>query len=805
MERYFLEPGSTGPIGSIYVADEDLLEIFSVDDPSAARQALLRSLPHVSVLRLWFSGEFTPTPGKPPEYVRILVFLCWMQTTKTRIRGDRDFRELLEKQFGERFQGCNMSGLNPMWEHLRDYLAKEHLIDLVLPGIHPHSQIGRTLRIAFPTWRDRAALRKLRGALPDGLLLDPLQVSNRIRTSRHLIGETMQSFEYNFAMFERARKRGGREYMETPFWQAWYSIVAEQAALEDLEVSEGDFGEHELFRVSPLGDRIAIVTPEDALRYVPKPLAKLIRGGTIFLENLGYGRYRASATTPSNILLMRRSKLQECSKDALRSVRGLNSGWVVATFRARIDDARSPDSAPQEFAWRDGIRVGGAYFGRTPLAPILVAPLQSAVRVEKAGTRIEMVPGAQGLSLPHGIYSGTFTAHYLREKREVLLVPRANEVGDIRRLDFDFSREVSEDEFHRDTAPSPERGVEDWNVHRVPPCDDLITISEALYERSARGMSFSEAIEIILRGIAGRNGPSEWNLLRSFADAGWLELTLLRHFPARRILQNPVEYECVGEDLVRISGPTPIAVVERLHAAAEASGAVVEIWNGASPWALPRYVIRSTSDRIRQDFIRRMALQQRKMPGAAVSDIADTNGVHGYDVIGRLDEDRGYFSVRYGDAAKPGLYRLERKESRNPFLYRSILGGRPPQNYVSASVGILSHHLRSGGPMFVHQDGIITSARPRLLMPSSWARWISDRILCNAGPMQSDERWIYAYPVGRSSLAALSTLVAISDAEAPLATPWVQRFLSSASNRGRAVYDGRTRTVQTARSMFGKR
>ncbi|MGW9232830.1 hypothetical protein ACWGPT_18385 [Pseudorhizobium sp. NPDC055634] len=787
------------------MADEDLLEIFSVDDLSVARQALLRSLPHISVLRAWFSGEFSPTTGKPPEYVRILVFLCWMQTTKTRIRGDRDFRELLEKQFGERFQGSNMSGLNRMWEHLRDYLAREHAIDLVLPGIHPHSQIGRTLRIAFPTWRDRAAFRKLRGALPDALLLDPLQVSNRIRTSRHLIGETMQSFEYNFAMFERARKRGGREYMETPFWQAWYSIVAEQAALEDLEVAEGDFGEHELFRVSPLGDRVAIATPEEALRYVPKPLAKLIRGGTIFLENLGYGRYRASSSTASNILLMRSSKLQECDKDVLRSVRGLNSGWVVATFRFRIDDGGSPDSTPREFAWRDGIRVGGAYLGRPPLAPLLIAPLQNTVRVEKSGKQIEMTPCEQGLSLPRGIHSGTFTAHYLREKREVLLVPRANEVGDIRRLDFDFSREVSEDEFHRDTAPSPERGIENWNGERVPPCDDLITISEALYERSARGMSFSEAIEIVLRVTAGRNAPSEWDLLRSFADAGWIELTLLRHFPARRILQNPVEAECIGGNLVRISGPTPIAVVERLHSAAEASGTVVEIWNGASPWALPRYVIRSTSERSRQDFIRRMAIQQRKAPQPAVPDLADTNGVHGYDVIGRLDEDRGYFAVRFGDATKSGLYRLERKESRNPFLYRSILNGRPPQNYVSASVAILSHHLRNGGNVFVHQHGVITSTRPRLLMPSSWARWMSDRILCNPGPMPSDDKWMYAYPVGQSSLAALSALVTISDAAAPLATPWVQLFLSSASNRGRAVYDGRTRTVHTVRSMSGKR
>ncbi len=71
-----------------------------------------------------------------------------------------------------------------------------------------------------------------------------------------------------------------REYMETPFWQAWYSIVAEQAALEDIEIAEGEFGDHELFRVSPLGDRVAISTPEEALKFIPKRLESLFGAGS---------------------------------------------------------------------------------------------------------------------------------------------------------------------------------------------------------------------------------------------------------------------------------------------------------------------------------------------------------------------------------------------------------------------------------------------------------------------------------------------------------------------------------------------
>lgn len=807
LERYFLGPGSRGPIGSVYVADDDLLEIFSVADTAEARKALFKVLPHLKILRAWFSGEFRPIHGKPPDYVHVLIFLCWMQTTKTRTRGDRDFRELLEKHFAVTFKGANMSGLNPMWEHLQEFLDREHGIKLVLPKIHPYRQIGRTERLAFPTWRDRAVFRKLRHFLPDDRLLDPLMVANRISTSRHLIRETMQSLEYNFRKFDAARKRGGREYMETPFWQAWYAIVADQAQREDLVVVEGDFGEFEMLRVSPAGDRIAITSPDEAIKFIPKVIGKLVRAGTIHLESLGFGKYKAT-TVPSNIILMRRSKLTQYRSDQIKSAVGLNSEWVVARMRDLIDGGKHPASTQHEFGWSNGIRVGGAYLGRTPLAPIVNGSLLASIRVEKNGKPIQMVPLPEGLSLPPGNHSGTVIARFHKQSQKVLLVPRANEVGSLRRLAYDHTREISEDEFHYGTAPALDVDVEAWAGERVAPCNELVTIAEALYERTARGLGFSEAIEIVQRGVSQSNDsvPSEWDILRSFVDAGWIEMILLRHFPVRRILQRPLSAECVGPDLVRISGPTPIAIVERLHAAASAAGGSVETWQGFSTWALRRYVVRTPHERARQDFLRRMDIPAKESPRLAVADVADTDGVHGYKVIGRLDEQNGHFAFRCGSAEDNGLFRLEREESRNPFLYRSVVKGMASQNYVSPSVSILSHHLRiKRGALFAHADGILKSQKPRVFLPSSWARWASDRVLCNPAPAFSGDAWRYHYAIGRLSLSALSRLVPIEDEKNETTTRWIQSFLLSASNRGRKIYDSGPRTIRVARGASGKR
>ncbi|MGK9041369.1 hypothetical protein KXS05_13485 [Rhizobium sp. SA279] len=809
IERYFLAPGSTGPIGSVYVADDDLLDIFGVTDLEEARKQLIKTLPHIDILKARFSGDMAPRKGNAPDYVRILVFLCWMQTTRTRQRGDRDFRDdLLAKQLNEYFTGFPMNGLDLMWRHLKEFLWREHQIDLVLPENIPNniSRIGRTLQMAFPTWRHKVELRKVRDSIPPERLLDPLTVANKIATA-NMSGQTMQSFVYNFEKFDIARKRGVREYMETPFWQAWYSLVAEQAALEDVEVAEGNFGEHELFRVSPLGDRVPIATPEDALKFIPKALGKLVRNGIVFLESRGWGKYRAG-TSPSNILLMTSAKLAACDADAIRSVAGLNANWVVAHFRNQVGGGAQTASAPREFGWRDGIRVGGAYLGRTPLAPMIAGPMPTAIRVDRNGKPIDMVRSEEGLSFLNGIHSGAFVARSDRETREILLVPRANEVGELRRLSFDFSREVSEDEFHHDTAPSLVTTVEEWAGDRVAPCDELVTIGEALYERTARGLSFSEAIEIIQRGMPEDDRPSEWDLLRSFSDAGWLEMTLLRHFPVRRILQNPLMTERVGSDLVRISGPTPIAVLERLHAAAGAAGARVETWNGLSKWALPRYAVRCPDERVRRDFVERIAIAEKPASKLANADVGSPDGVHGYQVIGRLDEERGFFAVRYDDKIADGLYRLERKESRNPFLYRSVVEGKPVKTFVSPSVAILSHHLRSGGPVFFQSGGVLKPRRARVLLPSSWARWASDRVLCNAAPGASEDGWQYQYAVGASSLAAISGLVSVTDKdgeEEAEGMRWIDRFLASASNRGRAIYDSRSRTTRIARVIPGKR
>lgn len=807
IERYFLTPGHAGPIGSVYVADEDLLEIFGLAELEQARRQFIKSLPHVSILKSRFSGLTSPLPGRNPDYVRILVFLCWMQTTKLRQRGDRDFRQLLSKQLGEDFAGFKMNGLDMMWEHLQEFLQRVHGIELVLPDIIPSiSRIGRTLQMAFPTWRDKAALRKLRQYISPDHILDPLTIANRINTSRYLLGDTMQSFEYNFEKFDTARKRGHREYEATPFWQAWYGVVAEQASIEELEVVESDFGGYELFRVPPVGERVLISTPEDAAKLVPKPLAKLISSGMIFLESLGYGRYRAQAKTPSNVILMHVSKFTQCEGATIRSSASVNANWAVVSVRGNLGEGAPVSPVKREFGWHNGIRVGSsAYLGRSPLTPSIGGPVPEAIKVEVAGRSVDLLRVGDNMVMSPGVYSGATVARSLGKSQEILMVARVNEVGDTRRLAFDPARDIPEDDFHYWTAPSPGDKLEIWGGERVPPCGELVTIAEGLYERTARGLSLSEAADIVRRGISLLEvHPSEWDILRSFADAGWLEPTFLRHFPARRLLQGELSAHSVNDTTVVICGPTPLAVIDRLSVAARAAGGEIETWNGASSWSLPRYVFRAPDDSSRREFLQRAGLGEMPKWSAAVSDRADHGDPHGFRVVGKLVREKGFFAAAFDKEMTDGLYRIERPEGRMHFYYRSVVPGKLDQNYLSPSVALLSHHLRLGGEVLGYKNGVVVARAARVKLPSSWSRWASNRSLCNPGPSNASGFWRYEYPAGDAVVAAISKLVPVA-MDTGLTKSWRDGFVRSASNRDRKIYDNRSRLVRSAARMHGKK
>lgn len=803
IERYFLAPGGSGPIGSVYVADEDLLEIFEVNDIEEARRRLIRLLPPSSNLKDFLSGELPPSRGAVPSYLRLLMFLCWMQTTKTRLDNDRQFHEMFERHLG--YRPWSMNGLNTLWEHLRDHLKRTYDIHLDLPDILPYKQIGRTLRIAFPTWRDKQVLARVRETMASATVLDPQAVAVKVKTSGGVDPERNPALKHNFDTFDIAYKQGGDEYIGTAFWQAWYSVVSQDTALDGLEVAPGEFGELVLFRATPVGKKISIRVPEDAVDHVPSVLQKAIRSGEVPMEDVGFGKSHSAIGMETDLFLVRNDKLEEPGSEEPISRRTIGSHWALARYRNRTRPEPARRIGVRQFGWRDGIRVGGSMLGRSPYAPALAGPSDGNTRVLLNGQNVAMISDGENLRFPAGVFSGQAIGERGTDQRSVRLSAQAIEFGEARRLPFDPSRDISEDLFHRGTAPSSPPLFKPWPGERVSPHERLIDIGEALYARTARGLSFIDALEIVRRGLSGvTDAPRDWDILRTFADAGWFDLTTLRKLPARRVLQRKLVATPIGCDAVLVCGPTPIAVIERLTETAKASGATLEALPGMSAWSLPRLLVRCLSSGVQDEFLRRAKLGVPERTSPAAPRHGDMAGVHGYRVNARFDQRRGFFLPQEDQEMSEGLYRLEHVEGKSPVLYRSVASKQQAESFESSSVAILIHHARQGRDQFYFDGGLLKAAAPRVSLPSSWAQWISDRTACNAGLRQADNGWEYAYPIGESEVTALSTLLTIARKETG-SRNWIDNFVASGSKRGRPIYDATTQQIRNGIRASGKR
>ncbi len=809
LKRYFLEPGSNGPVGSVFVSDDDLLDIFQCSDIETAQQAFVASLPARYLIRDYLTGDCSPpTRAGKPDYVRILVFLCWMQSSRSREGGERDFRDLLEIHLGESYLGVRLLGLDPMWEHLQDYLRRTFRIELELAEFDENLRhIGRTLRMAFPTWRDRDTFRRLRKVLEPDDLLSPLSVSSKLKTSKDLIPRRATSFKHNFRLFDKVRQEGSGDYVETPFWQAWYRIVALDQRLEVLELARGEFGELELFRVSPVGGRTRIVSPNEALTSVSPALARDISSGNVLLEDLGFGRFRSTTSATSSVMLLKRSKLLECPPSAIRSAQALTQDWALVFFSGRFKVEPKAANGESIFAWRDGIKVGSAYLGRFPLSPRLIKSASDSVRVSFEGDEMKMLEVDDGFGFPPGNYTGKAVATTRNERREIMLVARANEFDRSTIRIFDASREISEDEHLQGSVPSMDFEVEGWEGQRGPACAEMVTIGEALYARSALGLSLGEVFGLVSRVIQDTelNKEAAWQVIRVFTDAGWFDAALLRAFPARRIVQRLPEAQTLGPTAMLIGGPTPLVVVERITVAAAKCGAKLKVMEGSSPWSLPRYLIETVDARQQEEVLARLDFVSSHKPWPAGNMAADRTGVHGYSAIASFDEGRGLFAQQFDVSITEGLYRMARgDEQRNPFLYRSIVRGMPSTTYVSPTIAILDHGARRRQPLFASDGKVLLALRKRTHLPSSWARWLSDRTMTNSGLIDVDGDWVQAYPIASRSEAALAKLVRMERAVAA-GTPWMDRFLVAARNRDRAIFDNRLMEVRGARGALVKR
>lgn len=771
LETFFLEPGSHGPVECVEVTDEQVMSFAESDDLDVASAAFARGIGSSSLVAGWLSGS-TPAPSHGrPFCFRVLVFACWVQVTSLRRSGERVFEDLLAERLGVDAH-LGVKGLPSMWKAVQRWLWEEHRIDLRLPPPSSFRWIGYTIKLSFPTWRDLQRLRGIRDAMPLENVDSRRLAAERIeRSSRY---NWTPAFERKFTEWRRAVRIGDPTVDCLAFDRAWTRVASERVGVSDLRLLEDEYGGLRL-ELAERGARTAASTPfassDDGS--LASSTRKALKHGMVAFAPQGFGHWIATTDhSDATMVLVRPDKTDVFpGHDLQENARVSPLGWAFLKLPPKIATAASTgDKMRSDVRRVDGIRVGNALLGRTPMTPRwFIEPDDSySLKIEDE----EVVPVRSGvaLSLPEGVWSGTVQLRSVAGGRDAFrLLPESPEHDLVALKTFDTIKAEPEDGILFDTAvragmPRLSR----FKAERFDPCDRMTALAEAVYARAAGGISMGDFVELAGRAVEGAaDAPSPWDALRAFVDGGWLEPGAVRRASARIFFPRSPRlvpaYEAGGRFLV-VDGMVGLASRGRISASADAAGLEVEILGGLGPWSLPIVVIGPTTASSESEFAFRVRLptitDKQALPSPS-RQWASGRTTLGYDRVSPWLPSRQRFDSESSGEVGLRLTRRERREMDRPPIY--VVGTENDGEIIPSPVlAMLRYRELQGLASFAADGARLVRSASRAFLPAAWGRWLSIRALASGGPIRTDERWTYAYPADRAAVAAVSAVCAVT-------------------------------------------
>ncbi|VVT31128.1 hypothetical protein [Rhizobium sp. EC-SD404] len=815
LDRFFLSPGSRGPIVRIEVSDTDLAERFGLEDGTAISSAFRRQLPSVVKVAKILSGihpapyDIEPssqpgeTPLRVPRFVPLLVYLCWIQATGYRERGDRDIRLLIENHFGQAI--TDLTELPKLWKLLADYLSRKFDIELRLPE-GGFRYVGATVALPFPTWRHLTKLRKLRNSIEKKSAKDRSQkepllerhaVMSAFSTNREMTDFCSSQYGHGlrdaFHEWRRSVSINGLDLQDLAFDRAWVRVVGEKRPIANLEFTIDDFGQTQFFVVHSNESRERISSPMEGRVHFAKWLTSALDKGAVYLAPLGFGRWATSETCQSRYALFDRRQEKLSRKLTIESNQ-ITEGWWLA--ETELEDPRHEGSTEPNFRMRNAIRVGGSYLGMWPMAPSFEFSGAVKPTALQDGKIHEMYSRGNVAFLPETVEPGKVSIILGETRRSLNLVQLAEEhqSDQIRHLSEDVA--IPEDGDLLDTCPAISEAARElgaaYNPHRR-----LIALGEALYTRGRRGMTMSDFINLCDRARDDEVEPSPFDIARAFVDAGWFEPASNRRYPGRLFFLRPLRLRSVSIEGTRwhmLDGPTPLRTYQRLTTCARECGLRTKEVGGVGNWSLPKILIEVAPHKD-QHLRECIAIKDIELPNVSRTAAAAWStplSIEDRDEPSTWNPGSGYFDARL--SSEP--VRLERHEysqdERAPVY--AVRTASSVETFHSPTLALLRYRDLGVSRPYETMDSRIVRRGERLdYLPAAWGRWLGNVHLRNAGPVMTKNGFSYAYPADRQSLDLVNTLCRLVEEPAGDIVPeWALSRASSRIRGHRPVYvDGR--------------
>jgi hypothetical protein len=738
---------------------------------------------------------------KVPGFFRYLVLTCAVSSDVVQTSLDtNDFRQRLGEIMDVPGGFTAVSGINDLWEKLTQWTERRRseglpIREVRLPNPGHMTLIGHAVKMAFPAWRDRAAFTKVLERAPKDILSHPRRLTDELIRPQNFyeipdaIRDTLVDFRLELAAGRRLL--GGHR-----FWVLVTRIVDDMEDSEARRISkwrlEVRFGGYDQdvpeFRLEIRSSASRDTEPEvletgdwsSVLGRGDLPnlgsLRRDLHDGCVILQDSG-GAWFADGgpLSPGRMVLL----LADSNSRSRRWNLGttwtpLGGGWASS---GPVDPARLPpearragEDAVRVIALEDGLRTSRVSFlGQPAFLPKVSAPLQAKLIVTPGARAIGNPTIVQGTE-PRPIVSATPLDGAWRitgsegDNRAELLVRFESASPEC--VSFKSLVESPDWEPDVETASGPERPLPStarFMANESGPVDDSLSsqIAEAIYVKAGPGWAEGDLIETIAPVLP--NPKMAWDVLRAYAEGGWLDVYRSTRWRGRRWLLRPPRLKSLSSDACVVDGAVAKRARDRLSSNVSRLGGILEARPGPSSFSVPVLAARGVDT-----VALATAMEWPMAAGGILSGSAsraswmptDRRSVQGRTLSGVWDFARGIFVDPAIQLAQKGAHRLERwtRERGDDHDVYVIQTAGEEIVTLSRTAAVLEVHRRAGIALFDFSGVSLRRCRLGGYIPLSIAR--SLRLLhgIGPGPTESDgRRWSYSYPCDRQSAQQLAT------------------------------------------------
>jgi hypothetical protein len=795
-------PFGSAPLRSLDATPVELARATLLEglDPEDAKRFFLGSFTQTSVTRDVLRGAIirAPLSDIAPGYFRYLVLSTLVPALSPDDTSTRNFRERIGELLGLDGALSDVGGLPTLWKRLSAWCERQRAETrpyrrIVLPDPGHMRLIGYSVRLAFPSWRDRDRLTH------DVEKLGPARLEmprNAMALLKHPVeyGGYSTSMKDAFGDFYVRFQGGERLLLHHRFWRLLRDVCAsiekeaqhaksEQAArltimfgIDDSDLSmefvvgprSATNAEGESFRIAGsvphVLQEVGACNPQ--VRYIGREVVQAIASGILLFTEEQWGQWlltRRLGIRGAKVIALVRSNIASGCKLPKGTWRSAGGEWVFSALslgavellllsvNQRLGD-RHDDLVTLEIV--GGIPTGNALLGRPRTLPIVRATSLSTISIiPVGGTRGHLSIEATGSDSWEFVASAPVAGVW----RVVAAEPSAQGLGSLEteqnvRFDDRAVEHVSLADPDRDlTTLEPE--IEIAVRHGVPlepreprilsvsaVADERLTdLLEATYARGRNGWAESDIVALIGHVNGAGDVPRPWDLLRVLHEASWIEPRQLTKWRGRRWFLRPLRIVAVGTGPTAVSvldGAAPLVIQERFTRIAAAlrarpvGGPPIGVW---SPSMLAVDGVDPAELAKALGIPIRQERTMEVLPAPLSWPVEKRSATH-RELAATWSWNRGLFTMdtaQEQSAVRLERYRRARGDDRDVFLV--VLPGHSPKAFTARTSAILEAYRLAERVLFTFDGTLLRRLTRDGQLPEPVARMLRFNHWVNSG------------------------------------------------------------------------